>query len=327
MALAVRREPTRHNALTGRDGDDLVFGRTPRAPFIPSTSRSRARKAWKAAKLEPILLREARHRVTSDFIPAGLDWEQISLGRPRRRVPGLERAAEVPVEQVHVRPGRERRRVMAEPVLHLHRVAAGGQHARRGRVAKRVKASPLDARLLARRHEHAGVQVMRVWLTPQTIRPRGGAQEPLDAKCGRNLPRLSRGRRYTLRRMDQSASADESATPGTPTPGAGRGATGGQWWRQRNAIVAGAALVIVVVIIVVATSGGSSPTGWTPALEAQTLAACQNQSNISTGGCQCAVRWIVGHLTPAQVSNGSEALGEALAGQVLTACPGLADGG
>lgn len=78
MALVVRRELTRHKALTGRDGDDLVFGRTARAPFIPSTIRSRARKAWKAAKLEPIQLHEARHCAISYFIAAGLDWKQIS---------------------------------------------------------------------------------------------------------------------------------------------------------------------------------------------------------------------------------------------------------
>ena len=110
-----------------------------------------------------------------------------------------------------------------------------------------------------------------------------------------------------------------------PTPVSGTGA-GGPWWRQRNAILALAGLVIVIVVIVVATSGGSS-NGWTPALQAQTLRACESQSNVSSQGCQCAVQWIVAHLTPSQAATGSEALGRALAGQVLTACPSLLGGG
>src|SRR5262249_37067911 len=44
-----------HLMATGRRGkpDALVFGRTDVDPFLRSTPRSRARKAWKAAKLDP----------------------------------------------------------------------------------------------------------------------------------------------------------------------------------------------------------------------------------------------------------------------------------
>ena len=78
MALVVRRELTAHKTRTGRDGDDLVFGRTPSGPFIPSTVRTHANAAWKAAKLTPLTLHEARHCAISYFIAAGLDWKQIS---------------------------------------------------------------------------------------------------------------------------------------------------------------------------------------------------------------------------------------------------------
>ena len=75
-----------------------------------------------------------------------------TLCAPRR----LDRAAEIfLVEQVHVRPQRERRRMMAEPLLDLHRVPTGGEHARSDRVPERVESGPLDARLGARRPEHA----------------------------------------------------------------------------------------------------------------------------------------------------------------------------
>ena len=81
----------------------------------------------------------------------------------------------------------------------------------------------------------------------------------------------------------------------------------------------------MIVVIVVATSGGSS--GWTPGLQAQTLKACEDQTGVSDQGCQCAVKWIVAHLTPSQAAHGTEALGQKLAGQVLAACPSLISGG
>ncbi len=78
MAFVVRRELMAHKARTGRDGPDLVFGRTATEVFYASTIRARANKAWKAAGLEPITPHEARHCAISYFIAAGVDWKQIS---------------------------------------------------------------------------------------------------------------------------------------------------------------------------------------------------------------------------------------------------------
>ena len=78
MAFVVRRELMAHKARTGRDGPDLVFGRTATEAFFASTIRARANKAWKAAGLDPITPHEARHCAISYFIAAGLDWKQIS---------------------------------------------------------------------------------------------------------------------------------------------------------------------------------------------------------------------------------------------------------
>ena len=104
MAFVVRRELRAHKTRTGRDGRDLVFGRTSTEAFFASTIRSRANKAWKAAGLDPITPHEARHCAISCFIAAGLDWKQISTwaghgdvrqtwNRYGHLVPGGERAA------------------------------------------------------------------------------------------------------------------------------------------------------------------------------------------------------------------------------------------
>ena len=76
-----------------------------------------------------------------------------TVGRPsglcrfRERGRGLglgqrERLADVAVEQVDVRRQRERRRVVPEPALDLHGVAARGEQQRRAGVAERVEARP-----------------------------------------------------------------------------------------------------------------------------------------------------------------------------------------
>lgn len=74
----VRRELAAHKLRTGRDGDDLVFGRTAREPFIPTTTRARADAAWKAAGLSRITLHEGRHTAASIMRAAGLDSKLIS---------------------------------------------------------------------------------------------------------------------------------------------------------------------------------------------------------------------------------------------------------
>jgi integrase len=65
-----------HLLATGRTGDDLVFGLTASAPFVPSTVRSRALDAWKGR--EPITLHEARHTFASLMIAAGVNAKAVS---------------------------------------------------------------------------------------------------------------------------------------------------------------------------------------------------------------------------------------------------------
>ncbi len=70
--LAVLRDYLDEHLLkSGRSGDDLVFGRTPSDPFVPSTLTARADVAWEAASLERITLHECRHTFASLLIAAG----------------------------------------------------------------------------------------------------------------------------------------------------------------------------------------------------------------------------------------------------------------
>ena len=70
--LAVLRDYLdQHKLGTGRGGSDLVFGRTARDPFVPSTVRHRARNSWAAAGLKPVGLHECRHTFASLMIAAG----------------------------------------------------------------------------------------------------------------------------------------------------------------------------------------------------------------------------------------------------------------
>ncbi len=78
MMGELRRICLQHKLATGRRGDELFLGRTPAEPFYPSTIRAWARKAWKAAELEPLTAHEARHCAASYLIAAGLDWKKIT---------------------------------------------------------------------------------------------------------------------------------------------------------------------------------------------------------------------------------------------------------
>ena len=68
-----------HLMATGRRGtpDALVFGRTDAEPFLRSTPRSRARKAWQAAKLDPITMHKCRHTYASTMVAAGVDPGEV----------------------------------------------------------------------------------------------------------------------------------------------------------------------------------------------------------------------------------------------------------
>lgn len=77
--LAVLRDYLdQHLLATGRLGDDLALGRTPADPFVPSTIRTRALGAWKAAGLKPIGLHRCRHSFASALIAGGENPKAVS---------------------------------------------------------------------------------------------------------------------------------------------------------------------------------------------------------------------------------------------------------
>ena len=66
-----------HKIATGRDGSDLVFGRTVEEAFVASTVSDRADRAWEAAELNRITLHECRHTFASLLIDAGVNAKAI----------------------------------------------------------------------------------------------------------------------------------------------------------------------------------------------------------------------------------------------------------
>jgi integrase len=70
-----------HQKATGRSGDDLVFGRTAADPFVPSTVRDRALRAWKDLDpaVEAITLHQCRHTAASFMIAAGANAKALSV--------------------------------------------------------------------------------------------------------------------------------------------------------------------------------------------------------------------------------------------------------
>ena len=55
-----------------------MFGLTAQEPFAPSPLASRAARAWRDAKLEPITLHECRHTFASLMIAAGVNAKALS---------------------------------------------------------------------------------------------------------------------------------------------------------------------------------------------------------------------------------------------------------
>lgn len=78
MMGELRRICRAHKLATGRHGEQLFLGRAATDPFVPSTVRARARKAWQSAGLEPLTAHEARHCAASYMIACGLDWKKVS---------------------------------------------------------------------------------------------------------------------------------------------------------------------------------------------------------------------------------------------------------
>jgi len=77
VAGALRRELAAYKLHSGRGPQDLVFGRTAQEPLVPTTIRSRARRAWAHAGLAALTPHEARHTCASYLIAAGLNPKQV----------------------------------------------------------------------------------------------------------------------------------------------------------------------------------------------------------------------------------------------------------
>jgi integrase len=86
VPAALRRYLLAEKLRTGRDGDDLLFGRTAHDPFTPTHVRKLALRAWAAANekrkvdglppLVPLGLHEARHTYVSLIVAAGTSLEE-----------------------------------------------------------------------------------------------------------------------------------------------------------------------------------------------------------------------------------------------------------
>jgi len=93
VPAVLRRYLLEQKVRTGRDGDELLFGRTARDPFTSTHVRAKGRKAWDAENerrteeaaergtkpelLEPITLHECRHTYVSLMHAASVPLERI----------------------------------------------------------------------------------------------------------------------------------------------------------------------------------------------------------------------------------------------------------
>ena len=68
-----------HLWRTGRQGADLIFGRTAKDAFVPTTISDRAQEAWKAAHLRAITLHGCRHTFASLLIDSGANPKAIQI--------------------------------------------------------------------------------------------------------------------------------------------------------------------------------------------------------------------------------------------------------
>ncbi|MEP6909978.1 MAG: tyrosine-type recombinase/integrase [Actinomycetota bacterium] len=87
IPASLRRHLLEQKIRTGRDGEDLVFGRKHDRPFTPTHIRKKALAAWTQANVErgeeelpelrPIGLHELRHSYVSLMHEAGFSLERI----------------------------------------------------------------------------------------------------------------------------------------------------------------------------------------------------------------------------------------------------------
>jgi len=75
---AVLRDYLDEHLLALAWDEGLVFGATASRPFPLTSTNTRAVKAWKKAKLEPITLHECRHTFASLMIAAGVNAKALS---------------------------------------------------------------------------------------------------------------------------------------------------------------------------------------------------------------------------------------------------------
>jgi integrase len=107
--LAVLRDHVDEHLLrTKRTGDELVFGCTPVAPFVPWTIDNRAQECWAGAELEPITMHEARHTFASLLIDSGATRRRCrsSWGTRRSRPPSTSMGTFCPARMTRSESGR-----------------------------------------------------------------------------------------------------------------------------------------------------------------------------------------------------------------------------
>jgi integrase len=66
-------------ARSGRQGSELIFGRTPELPFVANRLQARADEAWREAGLERLTPHACRHTFASLMIAAGVNAKTLSV--------------------------------------------------------------------------------------------------------------------------------------------------------------------------------------------------------------------------------------------------------
>ena len=78
IPVKLRDHLVEHKLATGREGDDLLFGRTATDAFNGKNLQDRADTAWSGAGVERITPHECRHTFASLMIAAGVNAKALS---------------------------------------------------------------------------------------------------------------------------------------------------------------------------------------------------------------------------------------------------------